>query len=183
MSFASPTTDPSRPARRVWRNRPRSIWRNRHGATALEYAMVFPAFAFLLLGTIELGRYFITVQMVNTVAAEAARVALIDYDKKNASGQSYVSSTIEDVMRARAPFLSATDLNISVTRTDYATALAEGHADYAKRGMSDINVTATYPFTTVMRVIFFGRNFNFLNQTITSTTTYRFNSKDADQTG
>jgi Flp pilus assembly protein TadG len=54
----------------------RSLLRDRRGATALEFAFVGSAFVMLMLGVVELGRYYFTVQSVRLLAGEAARKAI-----------------------------------------------------------------------------------------------------------
>ena len=54
----------------------RSLRRDRRGVTAVEFAFVGGAFIMLMLGVIECGRYYITVQSVRLITGEAARKAI-----------------------------------------------------------------------------------------------------------
>lgn len=46
---------------------------NSRGASLVEFALVLPLFMFLILGTIDMGRYMAATASVNTAAREAAR--------------------------------------------------------------------------------------------------------------
>ena len=48
------------------------------GTTSVEFALVLVAFLWLLLGTIDLARYFYTVQALVGLLSEAGRVSLMD---------------------------------------------------------------------------------------------------------
>ena len=54
----------------------RSLRRDRRGVTALEFAFVGGAFIMLMLGVIECGRYYFTVQSVRLLTGEVARKAI-----------------------------------------------------------------------------------------------------------
>jgi len=64
---------------RVWR-----AWRrlpdDRRGITAVEFALVAPAFFALLFGVIELGRAAYTQGVVSFAAEEATRYAIVNYN-------------------------------------------------------------------------------------------------------
>ena len=47
--------------------------RGSRGATLVEFALVFPLFILLIMGTIDMGRYMAATASVNTAAREAAR--------------------------------------------------------------------------------------------------------------
>ena len=52
-------------------------WRDRRGATSLEFALVGMPFLMLLLGGMEVARYAYTVEAVHNYAARAVRAALV----------------------------------------------------------------------------------------------------------
>lgn len=110
----------------------------RKGSTTLEFALVCMAFLMLLFGVMEVGRYYFTSEAVRTVAAEAARKTMLDY-RSTSPGvcptsnaiKTYVTSTL-----ARSPFLSATDLTLTVScGTDGS-------------GAKSLAVDVTYPFSS-----------------------------------
>lgn len=77
--------------------RPQSAARSRHGAVAVEFAVVAPVFVALLFGLIELGRAFETQNMLEVAAREGARFASMDRDGLLDPGQSANAKLIEDV--------------------------------------------------------------------------------------
>jgi hypothetical protein len=60
--------------------RPHRCWRiaDRRGGAAVEFALVLPFLFGLIYGTIELGRLFWDIAMLNFAVADAARCAVID---------------------------------------------------------------------------------------------------------
>jgi Flp pilus assembly protein TadG len=105
--------------------------------TSLEFALVFPMFMLLFLGTIELGRYWLTVHSLRTLAAEASRAALID-TTLGASTQDCAKA--KALVGGRAPFINTSALTLCVTQTTTA-------------GVITINVTASYPFSFVLPIL------------------------------
>ncbi len=122
--------------------------RDRRGVAALEFALVAPVLLFLFLGTIELGRYFLTQQNIRTLTAETARAALISPSVIGCP----VPVTNFSRINAKTPFLNPGGLTVCITRgTD-----AEGRAT--------INVTTTYAFATLVPFL------NFLNGNVSDST-------------
>jgi Flp pilus assembly protein TadG len=105
--------------------------------TSLEFALVFPMFMLLFLGTIELGRYWLTVHSLRTLAAEASRAALID-TTLGASAQD--CTTPKTRVGGLAPFVNTSSLTLCVTQT-------------TKGGVITISVTASYPFGFVLPIL------------------------------
>jgi Flp pilus assembly protein TadG len=70
--------------------------RGQAGATAVEFAIVFPLFLALLFGIIIYGSYLVVVHGVQQLAAEAARSSIAGLsDSERASlAQSYVTSNV-----------------------------------------------------------------------------------------
>lgn len=56
----------------------RSLYRDRTGVAALEFALVASVFLFLFFGIIDVGRYGLTLHSLNTLASEAARSIIIN---------------------------------------------------------------------------------------------------------
>jgi len=96
----------------------RRLARDRRGATALEFAVIGTIFITLLLGVIELGRYYFTVQSLRTVAAEAARAYLIRSNLDLIANPTRCQPVIATVtaadleVAARTPILAVSRLTI-----------------------------------------------------------------------
>ena len=100
----------------------------------MEFALVSLAFVMMLLGVIELGRYYFTAEAVRTITAEAARATLIYYRTHNGACPS--QDTIKTTALLKAPYLGSTGLILTVTcATD-------------TNGAKTLQVSASYPFST-----------------------------------
>lgn len=110
--------------------------RSEGGAAAVEFALVFPVFAALVMGSMDLGYYFFAKQIVtnaaregaragtttdpgsgSSVAMDNARTATIDYMAKNgigcsANGGTCVQVTNPTIAAAGGPSMSAIDVVI-----------------------------------------------------------------------
>ena len=96
----------------------------------MEFALVSTAFVMMLLGTIDLGRYYFTSEAVRTVTAQAARDALISY---RSNGLCPDEGVIETGALTRTPFLGANSLVLRVTCPNGSPQV--------------LNVTTSYPFS------------------------------------
>lgn len=94
----SALSEPRFPARR--------LRLGRRGTTALEWAFILNAFLALLLGGLEVGRYFFVAESVRHLVGEVARAAIItpsaDFTK------------LKDTFVARAPILQSRELTLNV---------------------------------------------------------------------
>jgi Flp pilus assembly protein TadG len=108
----------------------------RRGATSLEFALIGGPLMALLLGTIELSRYLLTLESVRTVAAEAARTATLRGGQNMNAGNPPCTglSGVLAVDGARTPFLNAASLTVTMT----------GCATTA--GVTTVSIAVTYPF-------------------------------------
>jgi len=79
------------------------------GASALEFALVFPLFVMLLFGIIEFGRALSVQNELEFAASQASRMVMIDDSVSNSALETRIRSILHD--------LSDTDLNV-VTSTD-----------------------------------------------------------------
>ena len=106
-------------------------WRRlgRAGVTSLEFALVAALFFTVLIGCMDLGRYFLIAQSLRTVTAEAARLALVNgmWGQIDPTAYSFGAMT---------PLVDNANLTLTVT----PKALALG-------GVRKLTVTATYVFT------------------------------------
>jgi len=126
------------------------------GASALEFSFVLFPFILLLIGTMELGRYYFTAQNLRTVVAEAGRLATI-YPQVGISGSGCSGGSGKDLRgeyavdttmtkddleyaASRTPFLNLNDLTVCVTNG-------------AGPGTVTITVRAVYPFSSPFPIL------------------------------
>jgi Flp pilus assembly protein TadG len=104
-----------------------SFVRSNAGASAVEFAIVFPLFLAVLFGIIIYGSYLVVVHGVTQLAAEAARSSIAGLsDSERASlAQSYVTSNVSyyplilpDRLTVNAA-ASASDANVFVVTLSY----------------------------------------------------------------
>ncbi len=128
-------------------------WRRlgRVGATSLEFALVALLFMTVLIGCMDLGRYYLAEHSLRTVAAEAARMCLAYYNSN--SGGDCTALTQADYA-AIAPFIN--NANLVVTVTQPSTVRSGGGKEFT--------VTAQYTFTAYSPI------WTVLNGTISETT-------------
>jgi len=106
-------------------------WRlGRAGVTTLEFGVVALLFLTMLIGCMDLGRYYVIEHSLRTVVAEAARAA-----QANSSLSGSIDPTTAG-FTAITPFVDNANLNLTVTQTP------SGRVSIRK-----ISVTSTYIFT------------------------------------
>ncbi|HET6239945.1 MAG TPA: TadE/TadG family type IV pilus assembly protein [Acetobacteraceae bacterium] len=116
------------------RSRRRSWWRlGRAGVTSLEFGVVALLFLIVLIGCMDLGRYYLVEHSRRTIAAEAARARLV-----GAIGNipNPTAGPYSDSFAAIAPFTNDTNLTLIVTQTPSF-----------KLGVTETTATAFYAFT------------------------------------
>lgn len=129
---------------------PPKRWRRplgRAGVTSLEFGIVALLFLTVLIGCMDLGRYYLIEHSLRTVVAEAAREAWV-----NSSVEGTVDPTTFS-FGAITPFVNNANLTLTVT----ATPLAKG-------GVRKIKVIATYDFVAYSPI------WHSLDKTITEST-------------
>ncbi|MFC7539561.1 TadE family protein [Siccirubricoccus deserti] len=100
----------------------------------------------LLLGTIELSRYLLTLESVRTVAAEAARTATLRGSQNMNAGNppcTNLSGALA-VDGARTPFLDTAVLTVAMANCT------------TTNGVTTVTITVRYPFTFALP--YFGAN-------------------------
>jgi Flp pilus assembly protein TadG len=108
-------------------------WRlGRAGVTSLELGIVALLFLMVLIGCMDLGRYYLTEHSLRTIVAEAARARLV-----GAIPNGTISGPTTDSFAAIAPFVNNANL-ISLTVTQSPSFLL---------GVTTITVTGDYQFT------------------------------------
>jgi Flp pilus assembly protein TadG len=90
------------------RRRFHGVWRDRSGATAVEFAIIAPLIFMSVLGTFETGRALYVRNHMNEAAAAGARQAIISGNSNN--------SAIEAAIRAK--FKSARQADLTVNQTN-----------------------------------------------------------------
>jgi Flp pilus assembly protein TadG len=107
----------------------RGRWRlGREGVTSLEFGMVALIFLMVLIGCMDLGRYYLVEHSLRTIVAEAARAALVDAS---------INGTIDPTtagFAAITPFVDNANLTLQVIQPS------------GFPGVNQITVTATYSF-------------------------------------
>ncbi len=112
----------------------------------MEFAITASVFLGLLLGGIEFGRYFFTLESLRTATADSARATLVTY---NASGTCPSASTVKTAVLPRTPLLSTSSLTLTV-------ACSKDSADRVT-----IAISSSYTFSSGFPVV------SFLNSTLT----------------
>ena len=125
------------------------------GVTSLEFAIVALVFLSLIIGCMDLGRYYIIEHSLRSFASEAARAALANttMSASSSNAMSYYSGQAwSGSLTAIVPFLDPAILTLNVSQNPNTT------------GVVSIDVTATYQFTAISPI------WNSLNGTLTETT-------------
>jgi Flp pilus assembly protein TadG len=106
-------------------------WRlGRAGVTTLEFGVVAMLFLMVLIGCMDLGRYYVIEHSLRTVVAEAARAAQVNSSLSGSIDPTTASFT------ALAPFVDNANLNLTVTQTPSG-----------RVSIRQITVIGTYAFT------------------------------------
>jgi Flp pilus assembly protein TadG len=109
------------------RCQPNRFLKDHRAASAVEFALVFPIFLFMLFGILVYGAYLVVANGVQQLAAEAARssVAGLSDSERSSLAQGYVTSNVtyyplispgRITVSAAA---SATDANVFVVTVSY----------------------------------------------------------------
>lgn len=123
------------------------------GATALEFALLGGVFFVTLLVALEVGRFFMTLQSMRNVIADAERWAMVNMDPGTLCGQQLLTAM------GRSSFLGHSE-NLCVTRTVSGAQL---------NGIVTINVTlqsVDYPILV--------RAFGFTNVSLADSATFQY---------
>ena len=126
----------------------RRIGNDARGGVAVEFAMIGLTFFVLLLGAVDIARYQITMQSLDDISAEAARVALVYAGQTSAANAQNGTSN--------SPLMSGAALKAAVTSPNNLTPfLAPASltlttaSSTSASGVPTITVTASYPFAFV----------------------------------
>jgi Flp pilus assembly protein TadG len=131
--------------------------------TSVEFALILFPFLLLLLGTFDLGRYFLTLHSVSAFANAAARYCLVNYNFETYGVFVSASSLSNPNLADAAPFLDPTVLQVSATCQPVTF-----HPADLGDGLQQRTVTAQYPFQPITPGL------DLLDTTITQTVTFDY---------
>ena len=104
-------------------------FKNDHGATAVEFALIAGLMMSLVFGTMELGRYFWISHRFQFAVEEAARFAAVRRDVSEATMEANIAELMENSS------VSVNDLNVTIEETESS-------------GISFVEISGEYQFTT-----------------------------------
>jgi hypothetical protein len=122
--------------------------RDRQGAVAVEFAIVAPILAAIVLGMIELGRAFEMQNLLEVAAREGARFASMDRDGMLEPDESANDKLIEDVKN----FLATNDIprdDIEVHVRDHENPNDEFDLDDPDNNLKLFEVTIEVPWSSM----------------------------------
>lgn len=138
---------------------------SRRGAVAVEFAVVLPFFAALVIGTIEIGRALEVSQMMLIAVREGARLPATDYAKPVAQLQATNANVIADI-RNYLRYAGVPINNLTVEITNAETNASLDFQDNPGDEPRLYRIRATIPFNSVAYMTpFFLRDRN-LSQSI-----------------
>ena len=140
-----------REATRVRGGAPRRFVRSRDGAAAVEFALVLPLFLVLVLGAMDLGRIFFTINALGAAAQQAGRYAMIN--PRTVSCDAAIADLADDLAAAMSlPAASAavatrtaTIAGAVVTVTDITLSVPVTLTGFLFGGRREISETYTAP--------------------------------------
>jgi len=104
----------------------------------MEFALVAPVFLTMLLGTMELARYYFLAEALRTLSAETARAAFVD---STVTGCHLSAGSVWTKVNKRTPFLDASHVDVCISSgTDSA-------------GHQTLTATASYQFRTFLPLL------------------------------
>jgi hypothetical protein len=106
------------------------------GISSLEFALVFVPFIWLMTGIFDIGRYFFTIQSMATLMSEAERYSMINPLWAPCGTDSWADAA------SLVPLLDSTQINLCVIAIN-------GPGSAGAGGVSQVQLTVTYPFTAV----------------------------------
>lgn len=120
----------------------------RHGAVVVEAAIVLPLMLMFLLGIMEFGRYFMTVQLFNNAVREGAEYAVKHTDPVVLGGTTYGNATT-DVTNVVTSFLAGQTLTSQSTQVYLSDSLGNNIGTWTNATAGQyvcVQITGTYKF-------------------------------------
>lgn len=130
----------------------RHALRRRDGATALEFGLIGTIFCMLLLGGIEVGRYYYTYEAIRTIVAEAARQAQVNPSLSGCA----IGTAINSTVTARSS-LNVAGLQVCFDRTlttNNSVSVVVVNATYNFAFVVPFFTNATRPMTETTRTVY-----------------------------
>lgn len=122
----------------------RRLARDEHGATLVEFAILAPAVIGLMLGVMQIGFSMQSYNAMRSVAADGARMATIEYQKKNTIANWQIRNRTKAIATS-APYLFGD--SVVVTVADVSPSRVSG--------AHEKTLTITYTPPTVIALIDF----------------------------
>lgn len=117
--------------------------RGRSGAATVETALVLPVFFMVMLGIVEIGRFFMVSQLMTNAAREGARIAIM-----TGSTNADVEATVKQVAEATVGVAPA-DVQVTIQVTEY-TGNPPANNDVSKANKRDLcQVMATVNYDKI----------------------------------
>ncbi len=115
----------------------------RRGAATVETALVLPVFFMVMLGIVEIGRYFMVSQLMTNAAREGARIAIMTGSTNND-----VTATVKQVAQATVGVDPAA-VQVTIQVTEYS-GNPPANNDVSKANKRDLcQVTATVNYDQI----------------------------------
>jgi Flp pilus assembly protein TadG len=119
--------------------------RNRHGAVAVEFAIVAPVLLTIVFGMIQYGRAFEMQNELQVAAREGARFASMDHTGMLTNGQTSNQKVAQDVKNFLATYgIDANDVSVQVK--DHASPTSDFNLDDPNNNLKlfDVTVSVNY---------------------------------------
>jgi Flp pilus assembly protein TadG len=123
--------------------RRRSLWRNAEGVTAIEFAIVFPAFLLLVFGVFEFGRAFWIWNTMQLAVDEGGRYAMVFNSPTAPWGPTGGTCSTG---RTECIVTYAKSQLYGLTASDFTVTAVQGTSG----SISIVTITATYTFISVV---------------------------------
>jgi Flp pilus assembly protein TadG len=133
----------------VQHNRTTAFVRDRHAASAVEFAFVAPVFLALLFGIIAFGAYLGMVHGVQQLTAEAARASIagLSDDERLNLARSNIAANVNSY-----PMLSSTRLTVESASTDETTGTFKVTVQYDASNMFIFSLPQIVPMPNAVIV-------------------------------
>lgn len=119
------------------------LGRDENGSTAIEFALIGPAFIAMFMGVLQLGLGMQNYNALRSVSADVARYAVVNYQTNNHLNTEQLQSYANGI--ASAPPYGLVRARFSVEITVAATQRVTGANEY--------NIHMTYDVPTVLTII------------------------------
>ena len=147
------------------------LWRDRRGAAAAEMALVVPLLVLLMIGSFEMGKYFLDAHAVQKAARDGARYAgRQSFGTMPCGGPATDEASIKNLVRtgttaaggeARISYWTdPATITVTITCDSTAAYTASGIYTAADGGARRVTVSASVPYESLFGVPFFGTTVN-----------------------